>query len=123
MCVRFLNSLCTMKLSFVFNKKTTLNHEINQRTSSTSIKNILEKFRNCLRLVRTLIIKRTTHKTFITLSNKISNKKTIDQEKESEKFLNRKIENRKYDDYSCLYEKKYSFHDRFYLIKNIRSIE
>jgi hypothetical protein len=38
----FLNSLWTMNLSFVFDKKTILNHEMNQKKSSTSIKNLLK---------------------------------------------------------------------------------
>jgi hypothetical protein len=71
-----------MNLSFVFNKETILNHEMNQKKSSTSIKNILEEFRNHLQIARTLITKRTTHKAFVTLQNKISDEKTTDQEKE-----------------------------------------
>jgi hypothetical protein len=35
----FLNSLRTMNLSFVFDRETILNHEMNQRKSSTSIRN------------------------------------------------------------------------------------
>jgi hypothetical protein len=119
----FFNSLRTMNLSFVFDRKTILNHEMNQKKSSTSIRNILKEFRNHLRIARTLITKRTTHEAFVTLQNKISDEKTIDQEKESKKFSNRKFENRKYDDRSCLCEKKHSFNDCFYLIENIRSIE
>ncbi len=118
----FLNSLRTMNLSFVFDRETILNHEMNQRKSSTSIRNILKEFRNHLRIARALIIKRATHETFVTLQNKISDEKTTDQ-KESEKFSNRKFENRKYDDRFCLCEKKHSFNDCFYLIENIRSIE
>jgi hypothetical protein len=119
----FLNALRTMNLSSVFNKKTILNHEMNQKKSSTSIKDILEEFRNHFRIARTLITKKTTHEAFVTLKSKISDEKTIDQEKKSEKFSNRKFENRKYDDRFCLCEKKHSFNDCFYLIENIRSIE
>jgi hypothetical protein len=119
----FLNSLRTMNLSFVFDKKTILNHEMNLKKSSTSIKNILKEFRNHLRIARTLITKKATHEAFVTLQSKISDEKTIDQEKESEKCSNRKFENRKYDDRSFLCEKKHSFNDCSYLIENIRSIE
>ncbi len=119
----FLNSLRTMNLSFVFNKKTILNHEMNQKKSSTSIRNILKEFRNHSRIARTLITKKTTHEAFVTLQSKTSDEKTTDQEKNSEKFSNRKFENRKYDDRSCLCEKKHSFNNCFYLLENIRSIE
>jgi archaellum biogenesis protein FlaJ (TadC family) len=87
-----------MNLSFVFNKKTILNHEMNQKKSSTSIKNLLEEFRNHLRIAWTLITKKTTHEAFATLQEKSSNDEMIDQEKELKKFSNRKFENRKYDD-------------------------
>jgi hypothetical protein len=120
----FLNSLRTMNLSFVFDRKTILNHEMNQKKCSTSIRNILKEFRNYFRIAWTLITKKATHEAFVTLQNKISDKKTTDQEKKSEKFSNRKSKNRKYDDFSCLCEKKkHSFNDCFYLIENIRSIE
>jgi hypothetical protein len=119
----FLNALRTMNLSFVSDRKTILNHEMNQKKSSTSIRDILEEFRNHLRIARTLITKKTTHEAFVTLQSKISDEKRTDQEKESEKFSNRKFENRKYDDRSCLCEKKHSFNDCFYLIENIRSTE
>jgi hypothetical protein len=56
----FLNALRTMNLSFVFNKKIILNHEMNQKKSSTSIRNILEEFRNYLWIARVLITKKTT---------------------------------------------------------------
>jgi hypothetical protein len=96
---------------------------MNQKQFSTLIKDILEQFRNHFRIVRTLITKKTTHEAFATLQKKISNEETTDQEKQSEKFSNRKVENRKYDDHSCLCEKKHSFNDCFYLIENIRSIK
>ncbi len=118
----FLNSLRTMNLSFVFDKKTILNHEMNQKKSSTSIKNILKEFRNHLRIARALITKKITHEAFVTLQSKISDEEMTDQKK-SKKFSNRKFENRKYDDRSCLCEKKHSFNDCFYLIENIRSIK
>jgi hypothetical protein len=69
----------------VFNKEIILNHEMNQRKFSTSIKNLLEEFRNHLRIARTLITKRTTHEAFATLQEKSSNDEITDQEKESEK--------------------------------------
>jgi hypothetical protein len=118
----FLNSLRTMNLSFVFDKKTILNHEMNQKKSSTSIKNLLEEFRNHLRIARTLITKRAIHEAFATLQEKSSNEKTTDQ-KESEKFSNQKFENRKYDDRSCLCDKKHSFNECYYLIEELRSTE
>jgi hypothetical protein len=118
----FFNSLRTMNLSFVFDREIILNHEMNQKKSSTSIKNLLEEFRNHLRIARTLITKRTTHEAFATLQEKISEEKTTDQ-KESEKFSNRKSENRKYDDRSCLCDRKHSFNECYYLIEELRSIE
>jgi hypothetical protein len=60
----FLNALRTIDLSFLFDKKTTLNHEMNQNKSSTSIRDLLKKFRNYLRIARTLITKKSTHETF-----------------------------------------------------------
>jgi hypothetical protein len=114
----FLNSLRTMNLSFMFNRETILNHEMNQNKSSTSIKNLLEEFRNHLRIARALITKRTTHEAFATLQEKSSNDETTDQEKESEKVSNRKIENR-----SCLCDRKHSFNECYYLIEELRSIE
>jgi hypothetical protein len=112
----FLNSLRTMNLSFVFNKKTILNHEMNQNKSSTSIKDFLKEFRNYFWIARTLITKRTSHKAFVTLQNKTQNENTIDQK--SEKIENKKIENR-----SCLCDKKHLYKDCYYLIEKVRSIE
>jgi hypothetical protein len=114
----FLNALRTMNLSFVFKRKTILNHEMNQSKSSTSIKNLLEEFRNHLRIARTLITKRAIHEAFATLQEKSSNDETTDQEKKSEKFSNRKIENR-----SCLCDRKHLFKDCYYLTEKIRSTE
>jgi hypothetical protein len=74
----FLNSLQTMNLSFVFDKKTILNHEMNQSKSSTSIKNLLKEFRNHFRIARTLITKRAIDETFATLQEKSSNDETTD---------------------------------------------
>jgi hypothetical protein len=68
----FLNSLRTMILSFVSDKKTILNHEMNQKKFSTSIRNILKDFRNHLWIARALITKKTTHEAFATLFKKIS---------------------------------------------------
>jgi DNA repair ATPase RecN len=107
-----------MNLSFVFERKTILNHEMNQNKFSTSIRNLLEEFRNHLRIARTLITKRTTHEAFATLQEKSSNDETTDQEKESEKFSNRKIENR-----SCLCDTKHSLNECYYLIEELRSTE
>jgi hypothetical protein len=114
----FLNSLRTMNLSFMFNKKTILNHEMNQKKSSTSIKDLLEEFRNYLQIARTLITKKAIHEAFATLQEKSSNDETTDQEKESEKFSNRKFKNR-----SCLCDRKHSFNECYYLIKELRSTE
>jgi hypothetical protein len=119
----FLNSLRTMNLSFVFDRETILNHEMNQKKSSTSIRDLLEEFRNHLRIARTLITKRATHETFATLQEKSSNDETTDQEKKSEKFSNRKFENRKYDDRSCLCDRKHSFSECYYLIEELDSTE
>jgi hypothetical protein len=119
----FLNSLRTMNLSFVFERKTILNHEMNQNKFSTSIRNLLKEFRNHLRIARTLITKKTTHEAFATLQEKSFNDEITDQEKESEKFSNRKFENRKYNDRSCLCDKKHSFNECYYLIEELRSTE
>jgi hypothetical protein len=112
-----------MNLSFVFERKTILNHEMNQKKFSTSIRNLLEEFRNHLRIARALITKKATHEAFATLQEKSSNDEIIDQEKESEKLSNRKFENRKYDDRLCLCDKKHSFNECYYLIEELRSIE
>jgi hypothetical protein len=112
-----LNALRTMNLSFVLKRKTILNHEMNQNKSSTSIKDFLEEFRNHLRIAQTLITKKTIHEAFATLQEKSSNDETTDQ-KRSEKFSNRKIENR-----SCLCDRKHSFNECYYLIEKVRSTE
>jgi hypothetical protein len=118
----FLNSLSTMNLSFVFDKKTILNHEMNQRKFSTSIRNLLEEFRNHLQIARALITKKAIHKTFATLQEKSSNEKTTDQ-KELEKFSNRRFEDSKIENKSCLCDRKHLFKDCYYLIEKIRSTE
>jgi hypothetical protein len=82
---------------------------MNQRKSSTSIKNLLKEFRNHLRIARTLITKRATHEAFVTLQNKTQNENTTDQK-------SKKIENR-----FCLCDKKHLFKDCYYLIEKIRS--
>jgi hypothetical protein len=118
----FLNSLRTMNLSFVFERKTILNHEMNQKKSSTSIRNFLKEFRNHLRIARTLITKKATHEAFATLQEKSSNEKTTDQKK-SEKFSNQRFENSNIENKSCLCDKKHLFKNCYYLIEKIRSIE
>jgi hypothetical protein len=119
----FLNSLRTMNLSLMFDKKTILNHEMNQRKFSTSIRNFLKEFRNHFRIARALITKKTIHEAFTTLQKKSSNDEITDQEKESEKSSNRKFKNRKYDNRSCLCDKKHSFNECYYLIEELRSTE
>jgi hypothetical protein len=42
----FLNSLRTVNVTFVIDRKTILNHEIQQEKNPSSIKNLLKKFRN-----------------------------------------------------------------------------
>jgi hypothetical protein len=88
-----------------------------QSKFSTSIRNLLEEFRNHLRIARALITKKTTHEAFATLQEKSSNDETTDQKK-SEKFSIRKIENR-----SCLRDRKHSFNECYYLIEELRLIE
>ncbi len=119
----FLNSLRTMNLSFVIDRKTILNHEMNQKKSSISIKNLLKEFRNHLRIARILITKKATHEAFVTLQEKTSNEKKTDQKKKSRKFSNRKFENRNFEERSCIYDKKHLFKDCYYLIEKIRSTE
>jgi hypothetical protein len=118
----FLNSLRTMNLSFVSDRETILNHEMNQSKSSTSIRDLLEEFRNHLRIARVLITKKATHEAFATLQEKSSNEKTTDQ-KESGKFSNRKLENSKIENRSCLCDRKHLFKDCYYLIEKIRPTE
>jgi hypothetical protein len=113
----FLNSLRTMNLSFVFERKTILNHEMNQRKFSTSVRDLLEEFRNHFRIARALITKKTISEAFATLQEKSSNDETTDQ-KRSEKFSNRKNENQ-----SCLCDRKHSFSECYYLIEKLRSTE
>jgi hypothetical protein len=119
----FLNSLRTMNLSFVIDRETIFNHEMNQKKSSISIRDFLEEFRNHLRIARTLITKRATHEAFVTLQEKTSNEKNTDQEKRSEKFSNRKLENRNLEERSCICDKKHLFKDCYYLIEKIRLTE
>jgi hypothetical protein len=118
----FFKSLRTMNLSFVFKRKTILNHEMNQSKFSTLIRNLLEEFRNHLRIARALITKKATHEAFATLQEKSSNEKMTDQ-KESRKFSNRRIENSKIENRSCLCDRKHLFKDCYYLIEKIRLIE
>jgi hypothetical protein len=118
----FLNSLRSINLSFLSDKETILNHEMNQRKSSTSIKDFLEEFWNHLRIARTLITKKATHEAFATLQEKSSNENTTNKKK-SEKFSNQKLENRKIENRSCLCDRKHLFKDCYYLIEKIRSIE
>ncbi len=94
---------------------------MNQKKSSTSIRNLLEEFRNHLRIARALITKRATHEAFVTLQRKTSDDETTDQK--SKKFSNRKLENRKSADRLCICEKKHLFKDCYYLIEKIRSTE
>ncbi len=85
----------------MFNKKTNFNYEMNQKKSSTLIKNFVKKFRNYLRISRTFITKKIIHEAFATLQKKSSKNKKTNQEKKSKKFFNRELENR-----SCLCDKK-----------------
>jgi hypothetical protein len=106
-----------MNLSFMSDKKTIFNHDMNQKKSSTLIRDFLKEFQNYLRIVWALITKRTIYEAFATLQEKISNEKTTDQEKESEKLSNRKHENR-----SRLCNKKHLFNECYSLIEKLRSI-
>jgi hypothetical protein len=69
-----------MNLSFMFDKETILNHEINQKKSSISIRIFLE-FRNHLRIARTLITKKAIHEVFATLQKKSSDEEITDPKK------------------------------------------
>ncbi len=110
-----------MNADFVIDKKTILIHEINQSKLSTSIRNILKKFRNHFRIARALITKRATHETFVTLQRKTSeNDDKSDQSKESDRLD--QSSNRKFDKF-CLCEKNYKFKNCFYLIEKLRSIK
>ncbi len=50
----FLNSLRTVDVTFVADREAILTHEVNQGKNSSSIKNLLEEFRNHLRTARAL---------------------------------------------------------------------
>ncbi len=98
-----------------------LNHEMNQNKSSTSIRDLLKKFRNHLRIARTLIVREATHEVFVTLQEKSKRDEKFDQEKKSNRFdqkANRKLENR-----SCLCERNHKFKNCYYLIEKLRSID
>jgi hypothetical protein len=85
----------------VIDRKTILNHEMNQNKSSTLIKNLLKEFRNHLQIARILIVREAIHEAFVTLQEKSKKNEKSDQEKKSNRFnqkTNRKLENR-----SCLY--------------------
>jgi hypothetical protein len=50
----FLNALRTINVTFVIDRKTILNYEVQQRKTSSFIFDFLKKFRNHLRIVKTL---------------------------------------------------------------------
>ncbi len=85
MFISFLNALRTMNVTFVNERETILNYEIQQKKSSSFILNFLKKFRNSLRTIRTLMHKKTNHWTFAIFQNQSSNKSFANL-KSDEKF-------------------------------------
>ncbi len=86
----------------------------------TSIKNLLKEFQNHVRIARTLIVRKATHETFVTLQKKSKKDKKSDREKKSNQFdqkTNRKLENRFY-----LCERNHKFKNYYNLIEKFRSI-
>ncbi len=64
---------------------------MNQKKSSTLIRNVLKEFWNYLQIAWTLITKKTTHEAFITLQNKSQNQNMIDQKSKKSRIENSRI--------------------------------
>jgi hypothetical protein len=96
----FLNALRTVDVIFVVDKKTILNYEVQQEKSSSFILDFLKKFRNHLRIIKTLLNqidhtnKKINHSIFANLrsqntkSNKKSDHKCFDNCDHFETFEN-----------------------------------
>jgi hypothetical protein len=108
-----------MDLPFVSDREAILNHEVNQKKPPTSIRDLLEEFRNHLRTARALTTKGATHEAFATLQEKSPNEETTDQ-KGSGKSSDRRPEDSKIEDRPCLCGRKHLFKDCYYLIEEIR---
>jgi hypothetical protein len=109
----FLNSLRTVNVTFVIDRETILNHEIlQQEKNSSSIKNLLKKFRNHLRTIRALISLMTDvsdQKLFV--SNwrmKMNDQKNLDQTREIS---------------LCICETNHRFSECLYIRRSIRLSE
>ncbi len=76
----FLNSLRTMNVTFVIDRETILNHEVQQEKNSSSIKNLLKKFRNHLRTIRALISLDDDQRILASKWESDSNESIVDQE-------------------------------------------
>jgi hypothetical protein len=111
----FLNALRIVDVTFVVDKKTILNYEVQQEKSSSFILDLLKKFRNHLRIVKTLFNqidhtdKRVNHSTFTTLQNQ----STKSNEKSDHKCSNNCDHSENFESKSILIviesnEKKYS---------------
>jgi hypothetical protein len=79
----FLNALKTIDMTFVIDKKTILNYEVQQKKTSSFILDFLKKFRNHLRIVKTLFNqtkhtdKKANHSAFVIFQNQDT--KLVDQ--------------------------------------------
>jgi formylmethanofuran dehydrogenase subunit E len=135
----FLNALRTVDVTFVVDRKTILNYEVQQEKLSSFILNFLKKFRNHLRIVKTLfnqidyINKRINHSTFAisqnqsTKSNEKSDHKCSDNCDHSEnsenfesKFILIVIESNEKKYSNCLCEMCHRYIKRFNIRFNIK---
>ncbi len=75
-------------VTFVIERETILNYDIQQKKSSSFILNFLKKFRNYLRMIRALINKKTNHSAFAIFQDQSSNESSANSKsnKKSEKF-------------------------------------
>ncbi len=127
----FLNALRIVDVTFVVDRKTILNYEVQQEKSSSFILDLLKKFRNHLRIVRTLFNqidhtnKKINHSAFAILqdqnteSNEKSDHKCSDNCDHSENFESKSIfiviesNDKKYS--LCLCEMFHRFMKCFYI--------
>ncbi len=138
----FLNALRIVDVTFVVDKKTILNYEIQQEKSSSFILDFLKKFRNHLRIVKTLFNqidhtnKKINHSAFATLqsqstkSNEKSDHKCFDNcdhFEDSENFESKSIliviesNEKKYS--NCLCEMFHRYMKCFYIRFNIKKFD
>jgi hypothetical protein len=135
----FLNALRIVDVTFVVDRETILNYEVQQEKSSLFILDLLKKFRNHLRIVKTLFNqidhtnKRINHSAFATLQNQNtkSNEKSdhkcsdsCDHFEDSENFESKSIliviesNEKKYS--NCLCEMSHRYMKCFYIRLSIK---